>query len=306
MKHCRYYKHKFPAVDDVVMVKVRSIAEMGAYVSLLEYDNIEGMILLSELSRRRIRSINKLIRVGRDECVVVLRVDEEKGYIDLSKRRVSEEERRKCEEKYNKGKAVNSILRHVAETEDLELEKLYEKTAWKIEEAGGPASSFDAFKLAIGDKPEILDDLGLEPKIRESLVTNIKRRLTPQPVKIRAHIEVQCYQYEGVLAVQAALRAGLAHSTDDQPIKINLIAPPLYFLSTTCLDREQGVKLLEQAIEGIKTVIQEKNGFLTVKMAPKAVTESDEKDLQAMMMRLEDENREVSGDNDNSDEEGAD
>lgn len=55
------------------------IAEMGAYVKLLEYDNIDGMILLSELSRRRIRSIQKLIRIGRNEVVVVLRVDKEKG-----------------------------------------------------------------------------------------------------------------------------------------------------------------------------------------------------------------------------------
>lgn len=37
------------------------------------------MILLSELSRRRIRSVQKLIRVNRNEVVVVLRVDEEKG-----------------------------------------------------------------------------------------------------------------------------------------------------------------------------------------------------------------------------------
>jgi len=48
-------------------------------IAQLEYDNIEGMILLSELSRRRIRSIQKLIRVGRNEVVVVLRVDKEKG-----------------------------------------------------------------------------------------------------------------------------------------------------------------------------------------------------------------------------------
>ena len=54
---------------------------MGAYVKLLEYDNIDGMILLSELSRRRIRSIQKLIRIGRNEVVVVLRVDKEKGEI---------------------------------------------------------------------------------------------------------------------------------------------------------------------------------------------------------------------------------
>lgn len=57
---------------------------MGAYVKLLEYDNIDGMILLSELSRRRIRSIQKLIRVGRNEVVVVLRVDKEKGLAQLA------------------------------------------------------------------------------------------------------------------------------------------------------------------------------------------------------------------------------
>jgi len=76
---CRYYNEKYPEIDDVVMVNVRSIGEMGAYVHLLEYNNIEGMILLSELSRRRIRSINKLIRVGKTEPVVVIRVDKEKG-----------------------------------------------------------------------------------------------------------------------------------------------------------------------------------------------------------------------------------
>ena len=50
-----------------------------------EYDNIDGMILLSELSRRRIRSIQKLIRVGRNEIVVVLRVDKEKGEMPTGK-----------------------------------------------------------------------------------------------------------------------------------------------------------------------------------------------------------------------------
>jgi translation initiation factor 2 subunit 1 len=41
------------------------------------------MILLTELSRRRIRSINKLIRVGRNEVVVVVRVDRDKGLISI-------------------------------------------------------------------------------------------------------------------------------------------------------------------------------------------------------------------------------
>ena len=100
LTNCRFYEEKYPEIDSFVMVNVKQIAEMGAYVKLLEYDNIDGMILLSELSRRRIRSIQKLIRVGRNEVVVVLRVDKEKGYIDLSKRRVSPEDIVKCEERY--------------------------------------------------------------------------------------------------------------------------------------------------------------------------------------------------------------
>ena len=113
--NCRMYANQFPEIDDVVMVQVRSIAEMGAYVCLLEYNNIEGMILLSELSRRRIRSVNKLIRVGKQEVCMVLRVDKEKGYIDLSKRRVSAEDVAKCDERFNKSKAVHSIMRHISE-----------------------------------------------------------------------------------------------------------------------------------------------------------------------------------------------
>lgn len=151
---CRFYKEKYPEIEDVVMVNVRSIAEMGAYVHLLEYNNIEGMILLSELSRRRIRSINKLIRVGKTEPVVVIRVDREKGYIDLSKRRVSAEDVEKCTERFAKAKSVNSILRHVAELlkyeSDEQLEELYQKTAWYFEEKyKKKASAYDFFKQAV-------------------------------------------------------------------------------------------------------------------------------------------------------------
>ena len=63
---------------------------MGIYVSLLEYENMEGLLLLSEISRRRIRSLTKLIKIGRKEIVSVIRVDDKKSYVDVSKRQISE------------------------------------------------------------------------------------------------------------------------------------------------------------------------------------------------------------------------
>lgn len=143
----RFYEKPLPDTDEIVMCQVRQIAEMGAYVKLLEYDNAEGMILLSELSRRRIRSIQKLIRVGRNEVVVVLRVDKEKGYIDLSKRRVSPEDVIKCEERYQKSRAVNSIVSHVAGKLGMPVEELYQTVVWPLDRTFG--HSYDAFKLSV-------------------------------------------------------------------------------------------------------------------------------------------------------------
>jgi len=297
---CRFYKQKYPEIDDVVMVNVRSIAEMGAYVHLLEYKNIEGMILLSELSRRRIRSINKLIRVGRNECVVVIRVDKDKGYIDLSKRRVSPEEVKKCEEKFNKAKTVNSILRHVAEVMDYEsdeqLEELYEKTAWFFDEKyKATGGSYEIFKHAVSE-PSILDDCQLDDNTKDVLLTNINRRMTPQAVKVRSDVEVACYGYEGIDAVKAALKEGLKFSTEEMPVKINLIAPPVYVVTTTTLERELGVETLKKAIVAIEKSIMASKGQFSVKMEPKVVTDTDEIELSKQLAELEKMNAEVGGD----------
>ncbi|XP_013783904.1 eukaryotic translation initiation factor 2 subunit 1-like isoform X1 [Limulus polyphemus] len=299
---CRFYGQRYPEIEDVVMVNVRSIAEMGAYVHLLEYNNIEGMILLSELSRRRIRSINKLIRVGRSECVVVIRVDKDNvGYIDLSKRRVSPEDIVKCEEKFAKAKAVNSILRHVAGIlgyDDQQLETLYKKTAWYFDEKlKKAASSFDVFKHAVSD-PSILDECELDEKTKEVLLSNINQRLTPQSVKIRADIEVSCYGYEGIDAVKNALRAGINCSTECMPVKINLIAPPLYVVTTTTMERPEGLKALSEAIDKIEQAIRTSGGVFHVKNPPKVVTETDEVELAKQLERLEMANAEVAGDDD--------
>jgi hypothetical protein len=44
---CRYYKNKVPQKDEIVAVVTRRIESLGAYVELLEYDNIEAFIMQS-------------------------------------------------------------------------------------------------------------------------------------------------------------------------------------------------------------------------------------------------------------------
>ncbi|KEZ41204.1 hypothetical protein SAPIO_CDS7289 [Scedosporium apiospermum] len=294
LTNCRFYEEKYPEIDSFVMVNVKQIAEMGAYVKLLEYDNIDGMILLSELSRRRIRSIQKLIRVGRNEVVVVLRVDKEKGYIDLSKRRVSTEDVIKCEERYNKGKMVHSIMRHVAEKTETPIEDLYKAIGWPLNKKYGHA--IDAFKISITN-PDVWNDITFPSNaVKEELLSYIGKRLTPQPTKVRADVEVTCFGYDGIDAIKTALSQAEARDTPETQVKVRLVSPPLYVMTSTCLDKNEGIKRLEEAIVDVRTSIEAAGGKLEVKMEPKAVTESDDAELQALMEKRERENAEVSGD----------
>lgn len=90
----------------------------------------------------------KSIKKGRQEIVKVLRVDKEKGYIDLSKKSVSSDDTTtRFEERFEKAKRVHSILRNVAEKCSLNIEELYIKIAWPLYKSHHHA--FDAFKMAI-------------------------------------------------------------------------------------------------------------------------------------------------------------
>lgn len=216
------------------------------------------MILLSELSRRRIRSINKLIRVNRTEVVSVLRVDADKGYIDLSKRRVDPEDVAKCEDRFNKAKAVHSVMRHVATHQKLPLEEVYKNIGWPLYRKYGHA--YDAFKLTLGDNSENIFECipDTDEITRAQIMTYIRRRLAPQPIRIRADIEVTCFTYEGIDAIKEALLAGENESVKEVPIKIKLIAPPMYVLNTTTVDKELGLSTCNNAINKIGEIIRSK------------------------------------------------
>jgi translation initiation factor 2 subunit 1 len=234
---------------------------------------------------------------------MVLRVDKDKGYIDLSKRRVSPEDVAACEDKFNKAKAVHGVLRHLADRRKFYLEDLCERIAWPLYRKYGHA--YDAFKIALADEAasggeaaenDPFTSLDVPPDVIEELKLYIRRRLAPQPIKIRADVEVSCFTYDGIDAIRDALFAGIAVGTENSPIKIRLIAPPIYVLSTMTLEKEAGIALLQKSIDVILEKISAKGGKMDVKMAPKAVSLKEETELQAMMERLELENREVEGD----------
>ncbi len=112
----------------------------------------------------------------------------------------------------------------------------------------------------------VFSPLSLDPDTLAELRATIARRLTPKPVKVRADIEVKCFAYAGIEAIRKALQAGEAMSTEEVPIKVRLVAPPLYVMSTTSTDKVAAIEMMDKAVEAIGEKIGEERGELVIKM----------------------------------------
>jgi len=245
-------------------------------VSLLEYDGREGMINLGEISKKRIRSMLKILRIGSIEVLSVMSVDEEKGYINLSKKRVEPEMVPPKQEQFAKAKAVHGIMQHVSATHGLEVEDLCEKVSWPLHTKHKCA--FSAFKRHIENEINIWEDVDfskpgkdlshLADVIKADVELHMKRRLVVSTVRLMAKCEVSCHEYEGIDAIKEALQEGHKASKDGLEVDIKLIAHPMFALTCMCQDTEQGVNMLSASLELIKKSIESKKGSFAIVSQP--------------------------------------
>ena len=267
MLKSRFYVKPLPDVNDIVMVKIKAITDIGVNVILLEYNNMEGLMLLGELSRKRIRSIHKLVRIGVTEAVMVIRIDPVKGYVDLSKKRITVDDITGCTARYHKAKLVDGILKRVAETFDYPLETLYAQVAWPLDKHYG--TSYIGFRGILTSPDEVAAkwDSTLPLDIKQSLIQTICHRMASQSIKVCAYIDITCYE-RGIDAIKDALSQGV---NIDSGIQINLVASPTYTITTTSIDEVTGIDLVQQAIDAITIRIEEHGGILYVRQPPRGV-----------------------------------
>jgi len=262
-----FYEHKVPEVDELVMARVNSIDEMGVLCQLLEYNNLEGFLPLSELSRKRMRSVLRHVRVGQKQVLQVIRVDTERGYTDLSKKYVEESERVKGTEKYNIGKTVHGIVKHLAETKHREVEEIYSLMIWPLyKKYSHPYEAFKLLAASAETVPDIYDGLNLTipEDYFETLVKVVKHQLAVQPVKIGAEVDVTSF-VGGIDDIKNALKAGLS-SKGEFDIKIQLVSSPTFLIFTTTTDEAAGTEAIDSVTNVIKDEILKVGGnFVLIK-----------------------------------------
>src|SRR5438445_450446 len=135
--------YDWPDEGELVVCTVANVKNFGAFVTLDEYESKEGFIHIAEVSSGWIKYIRDYVREGQKVVCKVLKVDPEKGHIDLSLKAVNEHQRReKIQEGKNEQKAEN-LLGIVGtrrrKTAEEEIEKAANRVIKALTAKGGEA-----------------------------------------------------------------------------------------------------------------------------------------------------------------------
>ena len=269
----RFYKQHTPEVGDLVVVKIKRIEEVGVYGELLEYNGIEGFIQLSELSKGNVslKRFKMPTKEGKIEICEVLMIDQRKGNIDLSKRRVHKNDFQKIQQKYNESKKVHSIMQHISIKLDESFEELLDSIVWRLnEDARFDFHSFNAFILGTQIPEEVFQNISFKnEKIKKLLFDEIDKRFSPPLMKFKSEIELTCFGESGIDGIKSALKAGKSIETKEHFINIQLLSSPVYILTTMSKDYKYGISLLESCIDEIRYEIKNQHGKIRIKENPR-------------------------------------
>jgi len=182
-----YKKSGFPGIKDIVLCKVKKILPHSVFVELVEYENKEGMIHISELSNRWTRNINEIVTLNSIIVCRVEKIDQLKGYIDLSKKRVtSGEEKAKKDEMQNEIH-IEKIIEHALKKNSMTLKEFYEKQGYKLIEEYGSLHNFYEYYL---EDPKTLNELEFSKKIIESIKESFESLIQKNRVNQKKKIKI--------------------------------------------------------------------------------------------------------------------
>lgn len=300
---CRFYENKFPEEGEFVMGEVIRVDQLtGAYVALLEYNNTEALIMSSEFTRKRTRSVHRLMKVGKKEVLMVTTVDEDRGFIDLSRKRVNPEDVKACEERYNSALKVHNIMRQTAAWLEEDLQSLYERLGWPLGKKFG--TIYEAFMISLSEPETVFSAVEMDDKTKELLQQNISKRMKPMTCKVCADFEISWYTFEGIDAVKRALKESQDKLEDskDMEVTIRLIKSPLYECATYTSKIQQGVDHINKLLKLIEDNIVESKGKFKIIHAATAIGAKEEEDIENMIKKMnqkQEDNESKNGEEDN-------
>ena len=237
-----------PERDELVFAVIKKILPYGAFCTLPEYKDREAFLHVSEVAPRWIKNIHEFISEGQRLVVKVYRVDTEKNQVDISLKRVNEEEKRNKQEHMRTEKRAEKLIELAVKQSQIKL-SIPEARA-RIETEFGDL--FACFQSAF-DNPKSLDSLDIPESLKAAIIDVAVKNIRKRVISISAIVSLVCYGGEGVEKLKEVFLL------KNKNISIHYLGAPSYKLTVVGETYKAAEKSLASTLEHINSFAQKNN-----------------------------------------------
>jgi len=248
-----YHKDGFPEENELVTCTVTGVQYNSVFCTLDEYGK-SGMIHISEVAPGRIRNIRDFVVEGKKIVCIVLRINEERGHIDLSLRRANDNQRRIKNMLIKQEQKAEKIIENMAAELKQDPKKLYDAVAKPILE------HYEYLHMAFQehvDGEADLRTLGIPTEYLEPLVHRVMEKIKPKSVTIAGTLTVTTYAEDGVHVVQKALAAAEAI---DKKIAVIYLGSGQYKVTVEAEEFKDAETMLDKAVAAVTEIVKKTDG----------------------------------------------
>ncbi|HEX55431.1 MAG: translation initiation factor IF-2 subunit alpha [Candidatus Altiarchaeales archaeon] len=254
-------RDEYPEQGELVIATVQNIFKHGAFVTLDEYGNKRGLLHLSEISLKWVRNIRDYVREGQKVVLLVLRVNPERGHIDLSLRRVTDAQRKAKLQQVKREQRANKLLDLLADELSLPRNKVKEAISNEILKRFD--TLYDGLEAILIDN-KIIDELNINEDWKPHLLNLIKNSIKLPYVEVTGYVKLQSYEPNGIDIIRNALDNIVkydANGYDDYKISVKYVSAPLYSIKVIARDYKSAEKILRDAANEAISYIKRNNGI---------------------------------------------
>ncbi|ADJ15798.1 translation initiation factor IF-2 subunit alpha [Halalkalicoccus jeotgali] len=248
----------WPTPGELVVGKIEEIEDFGVFVDLLEYEDKQGLIHISEVASGWIKNVRDHVRVGQTVVCKVLEVDKGSQQIDLSYKDVNEHQRKDTIQRWkNDQKADNWMT--IAFGEDVDDETYTTVANELIEVHGG---LYEGFEQAAIHGPEALSETDLGDEQVDAIVETARENVSVPYVTVTGYVDLICSTEAGVDAVKEALQAaeGNGEVSEEIDLEVTYVGAPEYRIRVQAPNYKTAESALEASAERANAAIGEFGG----------------------------------------------
>jgi translation initiation factor 2 alpha subunit (eIF-2alpha) len=247
----KFYANRVPASGEIVAVRVDDINDYGVEVTLLEYD-VKGMVMAAEVSRKRIRTVKEVLRIGQETAAQVTTANEETGCVDLSIKLCTPEEIAATLHQYHRHSVIFSMLNRLAEVTRTNVEAHLAALVWPRIAEDADVDIYDLFVSL--NNPECDLDTVIPPTYpqKKELLEMVAAKLPTPTFTATQTVKMVCMNS---LNAPELLTAALNAAAAVRGVSAWIIAPPEYKFSATGASQGEANGRLAEAIAAAKRLV---------------------------------------------------